>query len=463
MKKLIILFILCLAWAGSAGGANCGGVTPCACGDTITSDYTFAANLNCTNAGVALTTATNDIIIDLNGYTLDGDDTNTTIGIRVTGGTNIAVRNGTITDFTTSGLSVEGNSTGIVDNLICNSMGNQGFQNLATASWTYNNIIGNDNVDDGFSMHDDTIATINTGIFNGNAEGINMIHDTVLTANNITVLNNTSKSLWITDSEGTSTTGPTITVNGLEANTWAATDIKGAIYGTRMYFHDVPTNHHIATKISATGGRALTVTQSIFKNIVANKFAIAIQSGTPIISNILIMDDIKTGKGIYSDQNLTIYNSIFTNLVTGIHQAGGTVNHVTSGFYQNTNDTVGTVSGTKLFTTNPLLDPSTHRPLPGSPAINAGDPNTCTTLVNSTDFAGKTVCASSTAVGDWKNGVEIGAYGFFNNMIPSLLRMFYPYRNIIADSGVGVGGEFALLDDSGNSLIDDSGNDLIHD
>jgi hypothetical protein len=67
---------------------------------------------------------------------------------------------------------------------------------------------------------------------------------------------------------------------------------------------------------------------------------------------------------------------------------------------------------------DPLLDPTTYKLMPGSPAINAGDPDTCATLVDSTDYDGLITCKDSLPVGNWRpspytgrTGVDIGPYG----------------------------------------------------
>jgi len=53
-------------------GADCGGVTPCSCGDTVTSSYTLSADLGtCNDYGLFI--GANDIILDCAGYTITGN------------------------------------------------------------------------------------------------------------------------------------------------------------------------------------------------------------------------------------------------------------------------------------------------------------------------------------------------------------------------------------------------------
>lgn len=134
MKKLFIILIL-LAWAGSAWGANCGGITACNCGDTITSSYTFAADLACTNAGASLTISANSVVVNLGGHTLSGDGVNTTIGVSNTNYDGITITNGTISGYTTNGIAMGGTT----DNVAITHLT---FSNLAGSGTRYIIIAG---------------------------------------------------------------------------------------------------------------------------------------------------------------------------------------------------------------------------------------------------------------------------------------------------------------------------------
>ncbi|RJR46017.1 MAG: hypothetical protein C4576_11350, partial [Desulfobacteraceae bacterium] len=216
MKRIIIAILIGLLVPPPAVfGANCGGVVPCVCGDTVTSDYTLAGDLACTNAGNALNVGANNITIDLAGRTISGDDTNTVVGIDNNGFTGITILNGIIRDTTTSGTDMRGASTGVISDVTCTSTGNQGFQNQGTANFVYTNIVGTDNVDDGFSMHDDSVATIITGTFSGNDQGINIIANSNLTGSNIVLSGNTTTSFYPTASTG----GLTASLDTLSADT----------------------------------------------------------------------------------------------------------------------------------------------------------------------------------------------------------------------------------------------------
>ncbi len=375
MKKLILPLLLLLSMYSMGWGANCGDVTVCACGDTVTSSYTFAGNLSCTNAGIALTVGANNITIDLNGFTLDGDDVNTTTGISNNGYTNLIIQNGTITDFTVEGIKFFGASTGTVNDVACNSMGNQGFQNMGTAVVTYNNVTANDNVDDGMSGHDDAVITINTGTFNNNAEGINVIHDVVITGTNLTLLGNTSKSIYLVDPDSSGAIGPTGTFTTVNANSQIMIGNKGLASFKGLYLHDVAGNHMFDTTYAGVA-RGVTITYSIFENIALTKYAVVIRAGVvPVIDNCIFANKVKTGNGVFAAENTTVRNSIFYNLTTGFLRSAGTAIALNCDFYGNTANTSGTVTLTNSILTDPLfVDPanSNYCLQSGSPAINAG-------------------------------------------------------------------------------------------
>ena len=79
MKKVFLLAIFVLVsmmFSSVAFGANCGGSTPCNCGDTINESRVLNASddlINCT--GYGLTINTNNITIDCDGYNISGPGT----------------------------------------------------------------------------------------------------------------------------------------------------------------------------------------------------------------------------------------------------------------------------------------------------------------------------------------------------------------------------------------------------
>jgi len=396
MKKLLLCILITLALVGQALGADCGGETPCACGDTVTSSYTLQTDLNCTNAGNCLNAGANDIIIDLNGHTISGDDTNTVSIIDVNNFTGVEIKNGTVEDGTTDGIQFRGTSTGTVNDIVSSSHGNQGFQMEDSAVVTFNRITGDNNADDGFSMHGTGTAVINTGTFDGNVEGINIIDDTTLTAYNITTTGNTTYSIRLSDIAGTADNGPTANFYALIATSKIVAGLKADLLIRRG---DITSSgaadHSIQLDPDAGTDGNLDIAYSIIRNVSVNKFGIA-GGATSIVkcNNVVFSDEVKTGKGVYLLADAILNNCIFNNLVTGIHRGGGTIVAKNSILYGNTSATVGTVTLTDCSTSDPIFVSATDFNLSaGSPAIGAGIPVTDihTNATPATDILGRPV------------------------------------------------------------------------
>ncbi|MEM3407973.1 MAG: hypothetical protein QXW80_00905 [Candidatus Micrarchaeia archaeon] len=91
MRKLSSLnyLILFFALVSISFAANCGGSTPCNCGDTIIENYTMTSDLPC--SGTALTIGADHITLDCQGYTIN--HTGSGSGINASGRTNITIKN----------------------------------------------------------------------------------------------------------------------------------------------------------------------------------------------------------------------------------------------------------------------------------------------------------------------------------------------------------------------------------
>jgi parallel beta-helix repeat protein len=137
MKKIIYLMVFILL-SFNVFGANCGGVTPCACGDTITSDYTMTSDLSC-GAG-ALTISTDNLVLNCNGFALHGSGED--YGVSVTED-NIRVENCTIENFDGGIIvtSVEKNAT-IRFNTFENGSIDVLLDNTDYCDVSYNNFLG---------------------------------------------------------------------------------------------------------------------------------------------------------------------------------------------------------------------------------------------------------------------------------------------------------------------------------
>lgn len=433
LMKTLLIFLFVLFLASPSWGANCGGETPCACGDTVTSSYTLTGNLSCTNAGNALNVGANDITIDLGGYTIDGNDTNTVVGVYVLNYTGVTVQNGTITDFTESGINFEGTATGgAVINIASNSHGNQGFDNKNTASTTYTNISAANNVDDGFSMSDSSVAVINGATFTGNNQQINIIEDATLTGSNITISHSGTGQygIWLTGQTGTvSMTLTDVVISGTYTysiyndgcilsitdltDTSAATssiystgtitiidaDLSGT-YASHVFNQAsgvsqatvkrsrLDLSNTTESGIYASASTNVTAISNIITGMAPDKYALAARTGATVFAYGNTITDSagsKNGRGFYNEGAATIKNNIFQGLAVGITAIVGSTQTVDYNcFYDVTTKLSGTITSTNEVTTDPLfVSTSDFRLRAGSPCIDAG-----TDVGLTSDYAG---------------------------------------------------------------------------
>lgn len=153
-RKIAFLAFLAalLAAAGCARAANCGGATACACGDTVTSDYNLASNLNCTENGLVI--GANGIKIDGRGYAIKSSRTDRYYGTGLdnSGGyDNLTIQDLNITGFYT-GIYVKNCTDTIIRDVNANfnglgiiGSGGAGFEIRNSSSITLENSTANFN------------------------------------------------------------------------------------------------------------------------------------------------------------------------------------------------------------------------------------------------------------------------------------------------------------------------------
>ena len=107
-RILISTSVVALAAAGLAVGAGPATAAHVACGQTITVSTTLDANVGPCSTGLVI--GANNVVLDLNGFTLSGTTaTGEGPGVDITGRTGVTVRNGTITQFD-AGVAITGGS-----------------------------------------------------------------------------------------------------------------------------------------------------------------------------------------------------------------------------------------------------------------------------------------------------------------------------------------------------------------
>ncbi|MFH1722875.1 MAG: hypothetical protein ABH950_09765 [Candidatus Altiarchaeota archaeon] len=89
--KLTASLIILVVLVTTAQAADCGGSTPCECGDTVIESYNLTQNLSCPDHG--LTIGSNGTILDCQGFEIVGNLTYYRFGLIVTNKVDITIQN----------------------------------------------------------------------------------------------------------------------------------------------------------------------------------------------------------------------------------------------------------------------------------------------------------------------------------------------------------------------------------
>lgn len=217
MKRLLFLPLLLLL-VGQAWGANCGGITSCNCGDTVTESYSITSNLVCTNAGDALTINGNGITLDLAGHTISGDSVNTVRGVYNASSNNFTITSsigmGIITGFTSSGVEIAGGTSPTLSNLDISSTGNGGAHAQLRIANTSAPTLSNLNI------HDSNSTVSTRGLSFTSTTGTH-------TLSNVTLTKNAGYGWTLYGSSGT--------INATDITVTSNTEVNGSgIYGSAV-------------------------------------------------------------------------------------------------------------------------------------------------------------------------------------------------------------------------------------
>ena len=169
--KLIVLVVVLMLSIGAYVTEATAGVSPLsACGSVGTGSYELTQNISTT--GTCFTLTGDDITIDLNGFTIDGDDSGNDFGISDGGARqNIVIRNGTIRDFNTAGINLPTSDGCMVEWILAFSNNNDGID-VGNHCNVSHNIAINNSV--GIRTGSDSNISYNIANNNGSA-GIGLI------------------------------------------------------------------------------------------------------------------------------------------------------------------------------------------------------------------------------------------------------------------------------------------------
>lgn len=204
-RCIVTALLVCaftLASTSSVQAALCGGTTTCNCNDSITSNYTMHADLNCSGSGVNSDDALkifnrSNITLDCNGYNITGGDVLGANGISVDGdggigSSNIKVKNCQVSHFD-RGISVK-------DSTVVELSANTSDHNL----WYGIEIADTEEAPD-----TTFVSVLNSFILNNGDEGVHVggksgvVPEHEVTGN--TVSENNCEGIYIADLSGTLT------------------------------------------------------------------------------------------------------------------------------------------------------------------------------------------------------------------------------------------------------------------
>ncbi len=122
MKKIILILVLLTAMLSiSAYAANCGGSTPCSCGDSLNESRTLDGSDNLTNCPVAgLYINASGVTLDCNGFAINGTNAGSNRGIEYSSNVNNTIlKNCIIRNFNlNNGISLAGYFHSIINNTL---------------------------------------------------------------------------------------------------------------------------------------------------------------------------------------------------------------------------------------------------------------------------------------------------------------------------------------------------------
>ncbi|MFC1768384.1 right-handed parallel beta-helix repeat-containing protein, partial [Nanoarchaeota archaeon] len=206
MRKTIILFSLVyvLLLSYSTLAADCGGITPCSCGDSLTSSRILNASDSLTEcSATALIILTSNLTLDCNGTEISGDGGGSQDdGIEIyPDKVNITIKNCIIHNFSDNGIQMKCiNNDSIIEN--------NSFYDVNVGINIYPGFYGPSNPWLGRCTN---VTITNNHVINASYGGIyvNAHHDSYITNNIISYVNSnrglylTNSSAWLSEADGT--------------------------------------------------------------------------------------------------------------------------------------------------------------------------------------------------------------------------------------------------------------------
>src|SRR5690349_6248891 len=149
IRTLCRVGLVVLALGGVALAAPSLAAANPACGSTVTSNVTLTADMSCPGTS-GIVVGKSGITINLNGFSVAGDNTSNTVGIDNSGGFNtVTVENGTVAKFD-DGIVYDATTHGTINNVASFHNSRYGVEFTNSGSGLIEHSKANLNGDDGF-------------------------------------------------------------------------------------------------------------------------------------------------------------------------------------------------------------------------------------------------------------------------------------------------------------------------
>ena len=186
---LVVIGVV-LMLSGNVSAANCGGAVQCGCGDTLTSSLTMTGDLsNCPGHGIIF--GSNNIVLDCQGHTIEGDGSGYSNGIYLNSRQNNTIKNCIIRNFD-YGIFLDHSSNNFLTNNTANSNNDAGiyiFYNSNFNEILNNKILNNSNTGITISNCDPRRYCYDAGNSN------NIIEDNKISNNGVGIFSQQSNSI----------------------------------------------------------------------------------------------------------------------------------------------------------------------------------------------------------------------------------------------------------------------------
>lgn len=159
--------LLAAAFGGAVLAAPSVAVANPVCGSTVTSNVTLTADMNCPGTS-GIVVGKSGITINLNGFSVAGDNTSNTVGIDNSGGWNqVTVENGTVSHFD-DGIVYDATDHGTINNVASFHNSRYGVEFIHSGNGLIEHSKANLNGDDGFNLDANNKVTVSSTHANNN-------------------------------------------------------------------------------------------------------------------------------------------------------------------------------------------------------------------------------------------------------------------------------------------------------